>query len=97
MKTWLITGGTSGFGTAYAEAALANGDQVVLTARNVDQLRDWADRHGDCALVLPLDVTDPSGIARIVSSSECSIPAVCGRDGRLSAVTVGDWSIESGC
>jgi NAD(P)-dependent dehydrogenase (short-subunit alcohol dehydrogenase family) len=70
VKTWLITGGTSGFGTAYAEAALEKGGQVVLTARKVEQLRDWADRHGDRALVLPLDVTDPSGVAEAVAAAE---------------------------
>ncbi len=34
MKSWFITGGTpGGFGMAFAEAALAVGDRVVLTAR----------------------------------------------------------------
>ncbi|HEJ7008550.1 TPA: short-chain dehydrogenase/reductase, partial [Serratia marcescens] len=32
-KTWFITGASSGFGQALAEAVLAKGDNVVLTAR----------------------------------------------------------------
>jgi NADP-dependent 3-hydroxy acid dehydrogenase YdfG len=32
-RVWLITGASSGFGRAIAEAALATGDTVVATAR----------------------------------------------------------------
>lgn len=59
MRTWFITGGTpGGFGAAYAEAALENGDNVVLTARRPHLLADWAKRHANRTLVVPLDVTD---------------------------------------
>ena len=67
MRTWLITGGTSGFGQAYAEEALAQGDQVVLTARKVERLDEWAQVHGREALVLPLDVTDADQAADAVA------------------------------
>ncbi|MEY3545679.1 MAG: short chain dehydrogenase, partial [Verrucomicrobiota bacterium] len=33
-RTWFITGCSSGFGRAIAEAALQAGDRVVLTARD---------------------------------------------------------------
>ena len=56
-KVWLITGASSGFGRAIAEAALDRGDRVVATARDPDQLSDLA--TADRVHVIPLDVTDP--------------------------------------
>ncbi|WP_434445186.1 SDR family NAD(P)-dependent oxidoreductase [Lentzea sp. E54] len=71
MRTWFITGGTpGGFGLAYAEAALEQGDQVVLTARRPDELRAWAARHGDRVLVLQLDVTDAEQVRAAVAAAE---------------------------
>lgn len=71
MKTWFITGGTSGgFGMAYADAALENGDRVVLTARTVEPLHEWATPYGDKVLVLPLDVTDTTQIQLAVTTAE---------------------------
>ncbi|MGW4196249.1 SDR family NAD(P)-dependent oxidoreductase [Streptomyces sp. NPDC005004] len=71
MKTWFITGGTpGGFGLTYADAALERGDNVVLTARRPKLLDDWAARHGDRVLVLPLDVTDADQIRDAVRTAE---------------------------
>ncbi|MFF3891232.1 SDR family NAD(P)-dependent oxidoreductase [Streptomyces sp. NPDC001914] len=71
MRTWFITGGTpGGFGMAYADAALALGDNVVLTARRPHLLDDWAARHGDRALVHPLDVTDTRQVDEAVRTAE---------------------------
>jgi NAD(P)-dependent dehydrogenase (short-subunit alcohol dehydrogenase family) len=33
-RVWFITGSSTGFGRALAEAVLASGDSAVLTARN---------------------------------------------------------------
>ncbi|GII56301.1 short-chain dehydrogenase/reductase [Planotetraspora thailandica] len=76
MKTWLITGGTSGFGQAYAEAALEQGDQVVLTARNVERLETWARDREKTVLVLPLDVTDPAQVASAVDAAQNRFGAI---------------------
>jgi NAD(P)-dependent dehydrogenase (short-subunit alcohol dehydrogenase family) len=71
MKTWFITGGTpGGFGMAFAEAALENGDRVALTARRPEQLDSWARAYGDRVLVLPLDVTDPKLVEEAVRAAE---------------------------
>ena len=71
MKTWFITGGTpGGFGMAYADAALDNGDNVVLTARRPHLLDDWAGQYGGRALVLPLDVTDTKQVRDAVDTAE---------------------------
>jgi NAD(P)-dependent dehydrogenase (short-subunit alcohol dehydrogenase family) len=55
-RVWLITGASSGFGRAIAEAALARGDSVAATARRTDALADLDAE--DRLLVVPLDVTD---------------------------------------
>jgi NAD(P)-dependent dehydrogenase (short-subunit alcohol dehydrogenase family) len=66
-KVWLITGTSSGFGRAIAEAALDRGDRVVATARNPDQLSDLAARDG--VQVIALDVTDPEQRRRAVDGA----------------------------
>jgi NAD(P)-dependent dehydrogenase (short-subunit alcohol dehydrogenase family) len=57
-RVWLITGTSSGFGRALAEAALDRGDRVVATARDPGQLSSLAADDGVHALAL--DVTDPA-------------------------------------
>ena len=62
-KVWFITGTSKGFGRIWAEAALARGDRVVATARDVTMLRDLADRYGERVLTLALNVDDKSAVA----------------------------------
>jgi len=59
-KVWLITGSSRGLGRAFAEAALAAGDQVVAAARNPAQLIDLQNRYGDSVRTPALDVTNES-------------------------------------
>jgi NAD(P)-dependent dehydrogenase (short-subunit alcohol dehydrogenase family) len=40
QPVWFITGCSSGFGRAYAQAVIAHGDRLVATARNVQALHD---------------------------------------------------------
>ncbi len=40
MKTWLITGCSSGIGKGIAKAVLESGDQEIVTARNKDKVMD---------------------------------------------------------
>ncbi|MFG1966607.1 oxidoreductase [Nonomuraea sp. NPDC049028] len=70
MKTWLITGCSTGFGRALALAVLDHGDQAVVTARRPEQIRDIIERGGDRALGLPLDVTDPAQVRAAVAAAE---------------------------
>jgi NAD(P)-dependent dehydrogenase (short-subunit alcohol dehydrogenase family) len=71
MRTWFITGGTpGGFGVVYAEAALEQGDQVVVTARRPSELQEWAEPYGDRVLVLQLDVTDADQVRAAVKAAE---------------------------
>ena len=62
MKTWLITGCSSGFGQRLALAAAERGDQVIATARNVEAIRDMALPFEGRMIALPLDVTDAASV-----------------------------------
>lgn len=62
MATWFITGCSSGFGRALAEAVLAGGDSAVVTARNPETIADLEEHYPGRALALTLDVTDPAQI-----------------------------------
>ncbi|MFB8828409.1 oxidoreductase [Azotobacter sp. CWF10] len=57
MKTWFITGASRGFGARIAQLALAQGDNVVATARNATAVTERLGQHPNL-LALPLDVTD---------------------------------------
>jgi NAD(P)-dependent dehydrogenase (short-subunit alcohol dehydrogenase family) len=67
MKTWLITGCSSGFGRDIAAAALGRGDNVVATARRAESLADLA--ASDRVLTVALDVTQPDQIERSVAAA----------------------------
>jgi NAD(P)-dependent dehydrogenase (short-subunit alcohol dehydrogenase family) len=62
-KTWFITGSSRGFGRALVEAALADGAQVVATARRPEQLDDLLAAHPADLLTVALDVTDPAAVS----------------------------------
>ena len=68
-KVWFITGTSKGFGRVWAEAALARGDRVAATARNVDTVAALAERYGDNALPLVLDVTDKAAVDAAVAQA----------------------------
>ncbi|MFD7862048.1 oxidoreductase [Streptomyces sp. NPDC059783] len=68
-RVWLITGASSGFGRAIAEAALEAGDTVVATARRPDVLEDLVAAHPDRAVAVQLDVTDTARIAAVVADT----------------------------
>ena len=58
-KTYVITGASTGIGAAIARVWASRGDNVVLAARNEDELRKLAKECGPNALVVKTDVTDP--------------------------------------
>lgn len=70
MKTWLITGASTGLGRHLAETVLKNGDQCVLTARRPEQLDDLASLFAHLALAVPLDVTQPAQIAAAFAAGQ---------------------------
>jgi NAD(P)-dependent dehydrogenase (short-subunit alcohol dehydrogenase family) len=68
-KVWFITGASSGFGRALAEAVVARGDYLVATARRVNLLEPLTAKAAEQVLVLPLDVTDPEAAAPAVEAA----------------------------
>ena len=59
-KVWFITGTSRGLGRAFVEAALAAGERVAATARNLADLNELRRTWGEQLLPLALDVTSQS-------------------------------------
>jgi NAD(P)-dependent dehydrogenase (short-subunit alcohol dehydrogenase family) len=66
-RVWLITGASSGFGRAIAEAALSRGDSVAGTSRRADALSDLAQHER--VHIVSLDVTEAAQREAAVSES----------------------------
>ncbi|MGO4759297.1 SDR family NAD(P)-dependent oxidoreductase, partial [Streptomyces sp. 2MCAF27] len=79
-RVWLVTGASSGFGRAIAEAAVAAGDIVVAAARRTALLDDLVAAHPDRVEALPLDVTDIAGV-------QAAVDGVAARHGRIALLT----------
>ncbi len=78
-KVWFITGTSKGFGRVWAEAALARGDRVAATARNVKTLAPLVERYGEQVAALTLDVADKSAVGGAIAAAHA-------RFGRLDVV-----------
>lgn len=70
MATWLITGCSSGLGRNLAQAVLKAGHNAVITARNIEKLKDIASAYPTNALSVQLDVTDDTQIEETVRIAE---------------------------
>ena len=68
-KIWFITGCSTGFGRHIALAALAHGDNVVVTARRAETIKDICARYPQKTLALALDVTNAQQIETALSSA----------------------------
>jgi len=68
-KVWFITGTSKGFGRVWAEAALARGDRVAATARNVETLQPLVSQYGDLVAAIALDVTDKAAVGAAVAET----------------------------
>lgn len=69
MRTWLVTGCSSGFGEHLAHEILARGDRVVVTARRLDDAKRVAATGGDRAIPLSLDVEDGGSVRAAVGEA----------------------------
>lgn len=76
MTTWLITGCSTGLGRALAQTVLAHGHNAVVTARNVNAVKDIAADFPDTALALPLDVTDKEQISSAVRQAQAQFGGI---------------------
>jgi len=60
-NTIFVTGATSGIGQGLAEAFHARGNQVIISGRREERLKEMCQRHAGMAHVV-LDVTNPQAI-----------------------------------
>jgi len=68
MRTWFITGASRGFGALIAKAALDNGNAVVATARNPNDVTKALGEHHNL-LAVRLDVTDQNQANNAVAAA----------------------------
>lgn len=69
-KVWFITGAGSGIGAGVAKAALAAGDRVVATGRNLEKVRRaLGDAATDQLELLELDVADEPQAATAIEDA----------------------------
>ncbi len=78
-RVWFITGASSGFGRALAEAVLKRGDDAVVCARRKAALDSLASPYGKSALAIELDVANADARLR-------SVEAALDRFGRIDVL-----------
>lgn len=69
MKTWLITGASSGLGCLMCEMLLARGDRVVASVRKRAVLEEMAAKYGDLLQVIVLDLSQSATIKPTVEAA----------------------------
>jgi NADP-dependent 3-hydroxy acid dehydrogenase YdfG len=69
MKTWFITGTSTGLGRILTEKLLAQGNRVAATARKPETLDELKQRYGEKLWVARLDVTDTDQIKEVVKKA----------------------------
>jgi len=74
-NTILITGATSGIGRGLAESFHRRGNQVILSGRREERLKDICKRHPGMESVV-LDVTRPESIGAVASKVLAEFPAL---------------------
>ena len=79
QRTWFITGVNSGFGRLMTEQLLEHGDRVAGTVRKIEAVKDLKAKYGELLWLEHLDMTDLSGIRRVVEKAFADL-------GRIDAI-----------
>ncbi|MGE3690261.1 MAG: SDR family oxidoreductase [Novosphingobium sp.] len=61
-RTFVITGGGTGLGRAFARTLAADGHRLVLTGRRVEKVQAVAEEIGNGSFALACDITDPQAV-----------------------------------
>ncbi|ANI88490.1 short-chain dehydrogenase/reductase [Arachidicoccus ginsenosidimutans] len=68
-KVWFITGSSKGFGLALTKLALSQGNKVVATSRNIDDLRKSVSENQDNFFPLKVDITSDEEVKNAIRQS----------------------------
>lgn len=68
-RVYVITGGSSGLGFATAQALVADGARVIVSARDADRLKVAAAALGPTAVAVPADLADRTAPAALVEAA----------------------------
>lgn len=69
LKTWFITGTSSGFGLSLTEILLKKGHRVAATLRRADRLASLKEQYGDQVWLADLDVNNKDAIKSVLASA----------------------------
>lgn len=69
MKTWLITGASSGLGRLMCESLLARGDRVVASVRHETALNDLRVAYGKTLQPIVLDLSETAMIKPVIEAA----------------------------
>lgn len=97
-RTWLVTGGSRGFGRALCESIVEAGDNLVATARDPDQLASIAARCPGNVALARLDVTNEQDAGAAVAAAAerfGGIDVLVNNAGYGDVGSVEDTSIDS--
>jgi len=67
-KLFVVTGATSGFGRAIAEALIAENAKVIINARNEEKLLAFQKMHPDNIEIIAGDITSDATISKLINS-----------------------------
>lgn len=79
----MVTGGSRGLGRAAAEALVAEGARVVVSARDADAVRQAAEELGDAAIGVVADNADANAPGRLIGAARETFGRI---DGALISV-----------
>jgi NAD(P)-dependent dehydrogenase (short-subunit alcohol dehydrogenase family) len=69
VRTWFITGASTGFGRLLAEEVLKAGGKVIATARSIDKVSDLEQKYPGRAKAFALDVTNYPQVISVVAQT----------------------------
>lgn len=99
MKVWFVTGASRGLGRSLVEAILENGDSVVATARDPQQLSHLEETYEKARVLLAaLDVTNSSNALEVVQQAYDKfgrIDVVVNNAGCADTASIEDMTLES--
>jgi NAD(P)-dependent dehydrogenase (short-subunit alcohol dehydrogenase family) len=76
MKTWFITGTSSGFGREMTAQLLARGDRVAATLRRTGALDDLKKRYGERLWIGELDLVEEGAARRVVDQAFAALEKI---------------------